>query len=44
MEMLWDLHIIHDKSLEKEKEEGWSLPLHSAFSRRANYSALAATT
>ena len=42
MERLWDLQFINGP--DKEKEEGRSLPLHSAFSLRANYSALAATT
>jgi len=31
MENLWDLQFINDKSRNKEKEEGRSLPLHSAF-------------
>ena len=44
MEILRGLHFIQDKAPDMEKEEGRSLPLHSAFSLRANYSALAATT
>ena len=46
MEILRDLHFINEKEIsdKMEKEEGRSLPLHSAFLRKANYSALAATT
>ena len=35
MEILRDLHLIHDNAADKEKEEGRSLPLHSAFLLRA---------
>ena len=43
MEILCDLQFINGVR-RKEKEEGRSLPLHSAFSPGLNYSALAATT
>ena len=44
MEITWDLQIIHDTAPKMEKEEGIRLPLHSAFTPRPDYSALAATT